>query len=63
MSNSGGKLEIVPGRVVKPKKGIIDTYSGLYRVVLVTDKGIKVRNEHGTIPKRLFYDDELIIVK
>ena len=59
----GGKNRITPGRVVRPKKTALPVGKGLYRVVQVTNKGVKLRNEHGDIMARLYDEDELIIMR
>ena len=59
----GGKNRIIPGRVVRPKKTALPVGNGLYRVIQVTNKGIKLRNEHGNIMEKFYDDDDLIVAR
>ena len=61
--NCGGKNRIIPGRVVKPKQTAFPGCNRLYRVVDVTNKGVKLRSEHGDILSMLYDEDDLIVAR
>ena len=63
MIEKNGKSQIMPGRVVVPKLSVMPNRLGVYRVIEVIKCQARLRNEHGNTLSKLFYPDELIVVR